>query len=128
MKKLMVTLGISALMIGTVLFADSENSAYVYNHSDEGKNCHTVPQIGYAGELSTTSEIQLVRTKNGNAKITCHFDIPEGQEPIEMFESEGWMCGFHADGLLVWTTHSKFVADPDGRAMVSCHYKEEAVD
>lgn len=63
-----------------------------------------------------TTEGHSVVTSSGNTSLTCHFDIPAGQEPSKATHAEGFLCGT----FLGVTTDSRMVATPGGTATLTC--------
>ena len=67
----------------------------------------------------TTLESHSVVTSSGNTKLVCHFDIPAGQEPAKATHAAGFGC----NTFLGFTTDSKMVATPGGKATLTCSVK-----
>jgi len=63
-----------------------------------------------------TNESLSVATPSGNTTLTCHFDIPAGEEPAKALRNSGFDCG---TGLGL-TTNSRSVATPGGKALLRC--------
>lgn len=76
------------------------------------------PDGGIGTPLETTDSQVVV---NGSwAKVTCHFDIPEGAEPAKATKSIGLNCGIPGYGD---TNDSRMSASPGGRAVGTCRIR-----
>ena len=74
------------------------------------------------GEIGTpleTTDSQVV--VNGSwAKVTCHFDIPAGDEPTKATKATGLSCTIPGHGE---TFDSRMSASPGGRAVGTCRIR-----
>ncbi len=71
---------------------------------------------GFASFLVSFDGTHSVVTSSGVTSLVCHFDIPAGQEPAKATQASGFGCGT----FLGFTTDSKMVASPGGRATLTC--------
>ncbi len=121
MKKLIVALGLGALMMGTSVFADSENSAWV--RVDEGVCGMEIPGIG----VIMGGDLHLVATKSGNTKYICKLTVPEEDTPEKVIKDSGFFCQIwnrNEDGLVINKkgTASKIIVTPGGEARFECSF------
>lgn len=93
----------------TPAVAQSENAASI--EKDVGCSGFVPGGIGLF-----TTETRSITTSSGNTKLVCHFDIPEGFEPETAVSDEGFGC----NTFLGFTTDSRMVATPGGRALLTC--------
>ncbi len=120
MKRLIVALGLSALMMGTSALADSVNEAWVID-ADDGQRCGVaLPMWGIFGTWYG------VQTKSGNWKIICEL---EDADPEKFKVKRAWVTGiesckyFSRTHGVVEATDSKFVLTPSGEARMECSFK-----
>jgi hypothetical protein len=74
--------------------------------------------------LQTSDKIHTVSTPSGNTKLTCHFNVPEGQRPPSTQEKNGFACGiFLPNGATKITNDSSFQKTPGGQAKLECTVK-----
>lgn len=74
---------------------------------------------GSIGTPLVTNDSQVV--VNGSwAKVTCHFDIPEGSEPAKSTKSVGEGCTIPPYGT---TFDTRMSASPGGRAVGTCRFR-----
>lgn len=71
---------------------------------------------GFGAFLFTPDGAHAVETSAGTQSLVCHFDIPAGLEPATATRAEGFGCGTYFG----FTTESKMVATPGGRATLTC--------
>ncbi len=72
--------------------------------------------------LTTDTKSQQVDAASGNVTLTCHFDIPAGEEPALTMRHRGFNCGTFA-GV---TTNSRSVTTKGGKVLLVCHIKPDA--
>ena len=118
---LIALVGAGALGISTA-HAVSPNAAIVLKALDHPSGCFGfVP--GSLVPLSTMDEIHTTATSSGNVKLTCHFYIPDGFEPAAAVKATGFDCGIFLPTGTAFTTDSKIIASPGGRATLTCQIK-----
>ena len=74
---------------------------------------------GFGSGLFSNDQTHSVVTSSGNTMLVCHFDIPAGAEPAKATHADGFAC----NTFLGFTTDSKMVATPGGRATLTCTVK-----
>ena len=115
MKTLLVT--IVAMLLCAPAFAASENAAVVLKDADHPVGCF---YGGFGFPLFTEDEIHTVATKNGNVKLICHFDVPEGFEPAKTMKNSGFGCGIYLPDGSTFTDDTRAMMNPGGRAKLTC--------
>ena len=118
MRKLLSLTALTlALTIATAppAFAQSANAATITK--GEGCGGFVPTPSGGIGFVMFTTDAQAVATSAGTQRITCRFDIPEGQAPAKATQASGFGCGTY----LGFTNDSKMVATPGGQAILTCH-------
>jgi hypothetical protein len=66
-----------------------------------------------------TQESHAVQAANGNVNFTCHFVIPDGQEPASTMHHSGFLCGTQFG----FTTDTWSVTTKGGRVLLRCQVK-----
>ncbi len=102
--------------------ADSPNAAVVLKDLDYPAGCFGfVPVTGTP--LHTADEIHSTITSSGNTQLTCHFNIPQGFEPATAVKATGFSCVILLPTGVAFTTDTRMVANPGGRATLKCLLK-----
>ncbi|KAJ5378101.1 uncharacterized protein N7496_005510 [Penicillium cataractarum] len=79
-----------------------------------------VPTLnGGIGPGLSTENGHSVVTSSGNTKLICNFDVPDDLEPTTATHASG----FHCNTFLGQTTDSTMVANPGGKAVLTCEIK-----
>ena len=120
MRKLSCSLAAIALVAASMIpaapaMAQSENAADVTKDFGCGGFVPTASG-GVASRLRSFDGTHSVTNSAGVTSLVCHFDIPAGQEPAKATQASGFGCGT----FLGFTTDSKMVASPGGRATLTC--------
>lgn len=76
--------------------------------------------VGYF--LTTTDSHQVV--KGNKLTLTCHFDIPAGQEPPRGVKADGVTCVKIIDTHEYPTNNTRMQASPGGRATGTCRWDD----
>ncbi len=140
MKKLLIALGLGALMMGTAVMADNtkkvvpkepiikpilpiaentNNAAFIIVKKDED-SC----QYDFFGLILESDDRHFVETSSGNVKGVCHLTFPEGDEPEEVYKDKGFECRMLLDdGTVISTDKTSFIATPGGEATFICDFK-----
>ena len=111
---------IVAMLLCAPAFAASENAAIVLHDFDHPYGCS---YSGFGIPLFTDDEVHTVATKNGNIKLICHFDVPEGFEPAKTIKHSGFSCGIYLPEDSVFTDDTYAMINPGGRALLKCTLK-----
>ena len=120
MRKLSCSLAAIALVAASMIpaapaMAQSENAADVTKDFGCGGFVPTASG-GVASRLRSFDGTHSVTNSAGVTSLVCHFDIPAGREPAKATQASGFGCGT----FLGFTTDSKMVASPGGRATLTC--------
>lgn len=125
MKKLVISMAIgiiaSALFLGSSLIGSGGQSA----HADGATvisdfTCGILAaDSGLGVFLSTDNKTHQVNAVSGNVTLTCHFDIPAGEEPAQTLRHSGFDCGTLAGS----TTNSRSVTTKGGKVLLICQIK-----
>lgn len=74
---------------------------------------------GGVGAIIFTTEGSVVIKGNGSTSLSCHFDIPPGQEPKTTTRARGFLC----NTWLGSTTDSRMLASSGGNATLTCRIR-----
>ena len=74
---------------------------------------------GGVGAIIFTTEGSVVIKGNGSTSLSCHFDIPPGQEPKTTTRARGFLCNTY----LGKTTDSRMLASSGGNATLTCRIR-----
>lgn len=120
MKKVLAG-AVAAAAIAVALSAPiSANNAAV-RIDDAGCFAFVPTESGGVGPLLfAPAGDHTVSTHGGITKLVCHFDIPAGDEPARATRAQGFLCGT----FFGFTTDTKMVASPGGRATLTCMIKK----
>jgi len=112
--------GFALTVAATPAAAQSDMAAAV----QKGSGCFlSGGLVGVPGFLITTETI-VVSNNGGNVQLTCHFDIPLGDEPAKTMKAEGFTCGIFDGTTFFITDDTRAQANPGGRALLSCQVKK----
>ncbi len=70
-----------------------------------------------------TTDYQKEITPNGNVKVVCNFNIPEGHDSPKTLKKSGFSCKVSTGDGTVTTTDTLSVTTPGGKAVLTCKYK-----
>lgn len=118
MKRLVLLCGVIAALVffsGALSNVSAGGGATVITDVE----CQIIPP-DWGGPMTLfTTDVHIVKTPSGNVKATCHFDIPEGNEPSKAKKFNGFVCqtGWGA------TTNSQSVVTPGGNINLQCMIK-----
>ncbi len=119
MKKIMLFVGVLAVVgaVGaTQARAQNANAAITLKDKEHPVGC-------YAFGLHTTDRIHTVSNAGGMTKLTCHFNIPEGQRPTKVETQTGFGCGIFLPHGSKFTNDTSFTKNPGGEAKLECTLK-----
>ncbi len=105
----------TALPIATPAVAQSSNAATITKDFGCGGFVPTATG-GFGGGLVSFDGTHSVVNSAGVTSLVCHFDIPAALIPAKATHASGFGCGTFLGG----TTDSKMVANPGGRATLTC--------
>ncbi len=133
MKKLLIALGLGALMMGTTVMA--ENNAAITIHEDGIGSCYAEMRVpGYDLPLIFVgTDVHVVSNKN-KTKTICKLDIPEVIAGLinlkKAYKTSDFACRvMHAfENRWVDATRQKFIWTPGNQAKLSCSYKVKLDD
>ena len=74
---------------------------------------------GGVGAIIFTTEGSVVIKGNGSTSLSCHFDIPPGQEPKTTTRARGFLCNTY----LGPTADSRMLASSGGNATLTCRIR-----
>ena len=74
---------------------------------------------GGVGAIIFTTEGSVVIKGNGSTSLSCHFDIPPGQEPKTTTRARGFLCNTYLGS----TTDSRMLASSGGNATLTCRIR-----
>ena len=74
---------------------------------------------GLRMDLSNSDQAFAVATPSGQTLLECHFDIPEGYRPEQVFKNEGFRCKTFKGT----TYNSSALVTPGGKAHLKCQIK-----
>ena len=74
---------------------------------------------GGVGAIIFTTEGAVVIKGNGSTSLSCHFDIPPGQEPKTTTRARGFPCNTYLGS----TTDSRMLASSGGNATLTCRIR-----
>lgn len=112
-------LAIAAFAAATIpaapAMAQSANAAQIIKDGGCGGFVPTADG-GFSAFIFTPDGAHAVKTSAGTQSLICQFDIPAGLEPASSTHAEGFGCGTYFG----YTTDSKMIATPGGRATLIC--------
>ncbi len=134
MKKLIVAVGISALLMGTSALAndvDGLNHGAIVVNGDESYCAGEVKIKGLFVSLIPYfgTSVHVVQNKN-QIKVICKLDMPDFLAPDEAVKTNDLRCKVlnQLDGEFVRADSSKFIWTPGDQARLECTYKIPAED
>lgn len=71
---------------------------------------------GFGDFIYSGEPTRSVVTSSGNTTLTCHFNIPAGEQPSSATQAQGFYCGT----FLGVTNDTRMVATPGGTATLTC--------
>ena len=74
---------------------------------------------GGVGAIIFTTEGSVVIKGNGSTSLSCHFDIPPGQEPKTTTRARGFLCNTYLGS----TMDSRMLASSGGNATLTCRIR-----
>ena len=74
---------------------------------------------GGVGAIIFTTEGSVVIKGNGSTSLSCHFDIPPGQEPKTTTRARGFPCNTYLGS----TMDSRMLASSGGNATLTCRIR-----
>ena len=123
MKKLLIALGLGALLMGTTAMAESENSAWVY--SFDNVCAMDVSGVG----VVTDGDMHIVMTKSGTSIVKCtNMIVPEGNEPAKVIKEEYPCTLISRLDAAPAVGVAKIMVTPGGIAKFECKVNASTVD
>lgn len=86
--------------------------------------CIIIPADWSGDAVLFTTDSHSVVTPSGNSKLTCHFEIPDGDAPDRAMRFQGFPCGTPG-GLTTntWSVSSTQEDDVLGTVLLQCMIK-----
>lgn len=108
-----------AVTLSTVPQAAMAQSSGATVTKDLGCGGFVPTPSGGVGALIYTTESAVVVKGNGSTSLSCHFDIPAGQEPKITTRASGFLCNTYLGS----TTDSRMQASSGGNATLTCRIR-----